>query len=185
MFESGSKADTALKLLCMGAGGYLVAYMVGPLSGHVAQSLYRQGFYFLYGTPSPWWWWLDPNQWRGWMNEGHIFYYAYQYGDKACGTLAAPFFYNLPDLVRYIFTRKKPVNPQDRAVLEKELEGFQQLGKLLQQAPEVAGQGLLDIGDVIKPLLVERERELKASLEVISIGLPAPTKAAVQKLKPE
>ena len=183
MFESGSKADTALKLFCMGAGGYIVAYMVGPLSGHIAQSLYRQGFYFLYGTPSPWWWWLDPNQWRGWMNEGHVFYYAYQYGDKACGTLAAPFFYNLPDLFRYIFTRKKPVNPADRAVLEKQLEGFQQLGKLLQQAPLVAENGLHEIAEVIRPVLIARESELKASLEAVPFEVAAPAKAAVPKLK--
>ncbi len=140
MFESGSKADTALKFLCAGAGGYMVAYMVGPLAGHLAAGLYRHGFHFLYGAPNPWWWWLDINQWRGWINEGHVFYYAYEYGDKACGALSTPFFYNLPDLVRYCITRKKPVNAEDRAVLERELEGFQRLGKFLHEMPSAALQ---------------------------------------------
>lgn len=133
MFKSGSKADTALKVLCMGAGSYIVAYTVGPLAGHLAQGLYRNAFYLLYGKPNPWWWWLDLNQWRGWINEGHVFYYAYEYGDKACGLVAAPFFYTLPDLVRYCFTKQKPVDPKDRAILENELKGIHQLRELLHE----------------------------------------------------
>jgi hypothetical protein len=150
MFESGSKADTALKVLCMGAGSYMVAYMVGPLAGHLASGVYRHGFYFLYGTPSQWWWWLDINQWRGWINEGHVFYYAYEYGDKACALVAAPFFYTLPDLFRYCFTKQKPVDPKDRAILENELRGIKQLRDLLHEVPGAAlqvAEGVLPVNE--------------------------------------
>lgn len=151
MFESGSKEDTALKWLCAAAGGYAVSYASGPLAGYLAQFLYTKGFHFLYGTPDPWWWWLSPNQWRGYINAGHVFHYAYDYGNAAFGLAAAPFFYTFPDLVRYCFTRKKPVNAEDQAVLERQLKHLHDLGYLLRKAPEAA----VDVAaKVAEPVLI-------------------------------
>lgn len=168
MFESGSKEDTALKWLCAAAGGYLVTYTSGPLTGYLAQYLYTKGFYFLYGTPDPMWWWLSPNQWRGYINAGHVFNYAYDYGNAGLGLAAAPFFYTLPDLVRYCFTRKKPVNESDRAVVDKEIDRLVGLGQLLRRVPDA----VVGVANEARPFLPSMESSSSPSASPPSSPLP-------------
>ncbi|MGE3319231.1 MAG: hypothetical protein AB7I18_08030 [Candidatus Berkiella sp.] len=171
MFESGSKEDTALKWLCAAAGGYMVSYASGPLTGYLAQFLYTKGFYLLYGAPDPWLWWLSPNQWRGYINAGHVFHYAYDYGNAALGLAAAPFFYTLPDLIRYCVTRKKPINAEDQAVLERELKHLHELGYLLRKAPEAA----VDVVErVTEPVLGLARLAANEDSELKSEQTPAP-----------
>ncbi|MCS5710862.1 hypothetical protein [Candidatus Berkiella aquae] len=105
MFSVGSKSERMAKLAAMGVGSYLVWYFAGPLAGEVGRHAFESYYYFLHGTPS----FYSFEYWVNYMPlRGHATFYAYKYGDMFCAALSAPFFYKLPDVLRYCVGRKTP-----------------------------------------------------------------------------
>ncbi|HRE31180.1 MAG TPA: hypothetical protein PLD88_04320, partial [Candidatus Berkiella sp.] len=114
MFSAGSKSERVAKLAAMGVGSYLVWYFGGPLAGEVGRQVFEGYYSFLHGTPS----FYSVEYWVNYMPlRGHATFYAYKYGDMFCAALSAPFFYKLPDMLRYCLTRKTPDN-EKRAEIE-------------------------------------------------------------------
>ncbi len=121
MFSAGSKSERIAKLAAMGVGSYLVWYFAGPLAGEVGRQAFEGYYSFLHGTPS----FYSVEYWVNYMPlRGHVTFYAYKYGDMFCAALSAPFFYKLPDMLRYCVTRKAPDN-QER--IENEISNKQAL----------------------------------------------------------
>lgn len=108
MLHSGSKMDRMAKLVAMGVGSYLVWYFAGPLTGELGRHAFEGYYYLLHGTPTVY----SLEYWLNYLPlRGHTTYYSYKYGDMLCAALSAPFFYKVPDLLRYCFKRA-PVEPQ-------------------------------------------------------------------------
>lgn len=136
MLHSGSKMDQMAKFVAMGVGSYLVWYFAGPLTGELGRHAFEGYYYFLHGTPSVF-------SFEYWLNylplRGHTTHYSYKYGDMLFAAISAPFFYKVPDFIRYCFKRAplQHAANQDSSPDESmdEPANLSHLSELLENAP--------------------------------------------------
>lgn len=135
MMQSGSRMDRIAKIVAMGVGSYLVWYFAGPMTGELGRHAFEGYYYLLHGTPTVY-------SFEYWLNylplRGHTTYYSYKYGDMLCAALSAPFFYKVPDLLRYCLKRPQTQQDPDEAVLNESMDGLanlSHLSELLENSP--------------------------------------------------
>ncbi len=143
MLHSGSKMDRMAKFVAMGVGSYLVWYFAGPITGELGRHAFEGYYYLLHGTPTVY-------SFEYWLNylplRGHTTYYSYKYGDMIFAAISAPFFYKVPDLIRYCFKRAPLQQPDIQDISSDELidepENLSHLSELLENVPVPLGRSM-------------------------------------------